>query len=305
MQPTSPDAVSGGLQDLPLLSGLSDIASSYDVVLSDIWGVVHNGREHFPRACEALRRFREGGGTVVLVTNAPRPFPPILQQLDALGAPRAAFDEIVTSGDVTLNYIAARGAAPLHHIGPERDLTFFDILEEATGVRPPLVDLDVADYVVCTGLYNDADTPDTYGEALAAMHARKLDMICANPDLVVHVGDHMLYCAGAIAQVYEDAGGRVLQAGKPFAPIYDRALELAAKRRGGAIDLRRVVAIGDALRTDVKGACDKGVDAVFVTTGIHRDELHPAGGALDVAAMNRLVAEAGVRPIAAIPTLVW
>ncbi|HEY8580329.1 MAG TPA: TIGR01459 family HAD-type hydrolase [Beijerinckiaceae bacterium] len=301
MQTSSANSASG----VPLLSGLSAIASSYDVVLSDIWGVVHNGREHFPRACDALRRFRAQGGVVVLVTNAPRPFPPILKQLDHLGAPRDAFDEIVTSGDVTLNYIAARGRAPLHHIGPERDLTFFDILEEQTGVRPPLVALEEADYVVCTGLFDDAHTPADYARALDVMHARRLDMICANPDLVVHVGDEMLYCAGAIAQAYEDAGGRVLQAGKPFAPIYDRALELAARRRGAPVDPARALAIGDALRTDVRGACDRGLDAVFVTSGIHRDELHPGDGPLDVAAMNALVAQAGVRPVGAIPALVW
>lgn len=305
MKLTSPSATA----HVPVLSGLSEIAPSYDVILSDIWGVVHNGLEHFPRACAALTRFRETGGTVVLITNAPRPFPPILKQLQALGAPRESFDEIVTSGDVTLSFIAARGNAPLHHIGPPRDLTFFDILEEQTGLRPPLVSLQEADYVVCTGLFDDAHTPEDYQAALDVMHDRKLDLISANPDLVVHVGEKMLYCAGAVAQRYEDAGGVVLQAGKPFAPIYDRALELAAQRRGRPVAIDRALAIGDALRTDVKGASDRGLDAVFVTSGIHRDELHPvvsgAHGSLDVTAMERLLDEAGVRPVAAMPALAW
>jgi HAD superfamily hydrolase (TIGR01459 family) len=289
---------------LPILSGLGEIADSYDVVLSDIWGVVHNGREAHPEACDALTRFRARGGTVILVTNAPRPFPPILEQLESLGAPRSAFDEVVTSGDVTLGFLVERGMAPLHHIGPPRDLTFFDIMEDQTGLRPPLTSLEEAQYVLCTGLFDDSHTPDNYARELALMHARKLDFICANPDLIVHVGETMLYCAGAIAQRFEDEGGRVLQAGKPFAPIYDRALMLAERRRGAPIDLKRVLAIGDALRTDVKGACDRGLDCVFVTKGIHRDEIHP-GGVLDIAAMNALVAGSGLAPIAAMPALVW
>lgn len=296
--------------DIPVLAGLGEIADRYDVVLSDIWGVVHNGREHFPEACAALRKFRERGGAVILVTNAPRPFPPILEQLQMLGAPRESFDDLVTSGDVTLRFITERGERPVHHIGPPRDLTFFDILEEQTGLRPPLVDLDKAEYVLCTGLFDDDHGPDHYEDDLSRMLERDLVLISANPDLVVHVGDTMLYCAGAIAHRYEEKGGRVLQAGKPFAPIYDRALELAATARGAPVDPARVVAIGDAIRTDVKGAADRGLDAVFVTSGIHRDEVHPAArpgapGPMDEAAMRRLAREAGVRPIGAMTSLIW
>lgn len=295
---------------VPVLSGLSQIASGYDVVLSDIWGVVHNGREHFPDACTALRRFREKGGVVVLVTNAPRPFPPVLEQLRMLGVPRDCFDEVVTSGDVTLNFVAAHGMKPVHHIGPPRDLTFFEIMQEQLGHRPPSVALDDADYVLCTGLFDDDHALECYDPTLETMRARGMELICANPDLVVHVGDHMLWCAGAIAERYSQMGGKVLQAGKPFAPIYDRALELAAAKLGAAAVESRVLAIGDAIRTDVKGACDHGLDAVFVTSGIHRDELHPqaqpgAPGAMDVAAMRRLVSEAGLRPIGAMPALAW
>ena len=307
---SSSPSTGAGAGAIPILAGLSEIAGRYDVALSDIWGVVHNGREHFPEACAALRKFREKGGTVVLVTNAPRPFPPILEQLKMLGAPRDCFDEVVTSGDVTLNFVAAHGMKPVHHIGPPRDLTFFEIMEQQIGHRPPSVELDAAEYVLCTGLFDDAHSPDHYMPALEKMRARDMELICANPDLVVHVGDQMLWCAGAIAERYEQMGGKVLQAGKPFAPIYDRALELAAARRGAPVDVSRVVAIGDAIRTDVKGAIDRGLDAVFVTSGIHRDELHPDGqpgapGGLDVPAMRRMLSEANVRPIAAMNTLVW
>jgi HAD superfamily hydrolase (TIGR01459 family) len=305
---SSPQTAAAGA--LPVLSGFSSIADRYEVVLSDIWGVVHNGREHFPEACAALKRFRDQGGVVVLVTNAPRPFPPILEQLAMLGAPRDCFDEVVTSGDVTLAFVAAHGMKPVHHIGPPRDLTFFDIMQEQIGHRPPSVPLADADYVLCTGLFDDDHPLEHYDPALKVMRERDMELICANPDLVVHVGDRMLWCAGAIAERYAQMGGKVLQAGKPFAPIYDRALELATARRGSPADLSRVVAIGDAIRTDVKGACDRGIDAVFVTSGIHRDEIHPQArpgspGPMDEAAMRKLVAEGGVRPVAAIPTLVW
>jgi HAD superfamily hydrolase (TIGR01459 family) len=289
----------------PVISGLSALAANYDVVLCDVWGVVHNGRQAFGRACEALMRFRAGGGRVVLITNAPRPNPPIRAQLDALRVPREAFDDMVTSGDVTLSFIADRKAAPVYHIGPERDLALFDILAQQTGVRPPLVSVDEADYVVVTGLFDDqTETPEDYDASLAVMHRRGLDMISANPDLVVHVGDKLIYCSGALAERYEQQGGRVFQAGKPFAPIYERAIGIAERLAGGSVDRRRVLAIGDAMRTDIQGACDFGVDALFVTSGIHRDELHP-DTELDEAALRQFVGLAAAKPAAAISELVW
>lgn len=291
---------------IPLLTHARELMTHYDVILCDIWGVVHNGRAHFPEACAALASFRARGGTVILVTNAPRPHQPIRAQLTALGVPDTTFDNIVTSGDVTLQYIAAHGAEPLYHIGPERDLTLFDILASQTGVRPPCVDLDAASYVVCTGLFfDDREIPDDYAAALQVMKKRGLDFICANPDLVVHVGDRLIYCAGALAQAYEDMGGRVLQAGKPHAPIYQRALELAQTARGSIkIDKRRVLAIGDAMRTDIRGACDFGVDALFITSGIHRDDVH-RGDQLDAEAFAQFIAAGDVTPTAAMTHLVW
>ena len=298
------------MSETPFLPGLSAIASSYEVVLCDIWGVVHNGRAHFAPACDALATFRRNGGVVVLVTNAPRPFPPILEQLKRLGVPDGTYDAVVTSGDVTLNFIEQRGNAPLHHIGPERDLSFFDILRDQTGLKPLLVSLDEADYVVCTGLFHDdRETPADYEPSFRKMLARRLDFISANPDLVVHVGSTELYCAGALAQRYEEMGGRVYQAGKPFAPIYERALELAAKQRGRSVDRKQVLAIGDALRTDIRGAVDQGFDALFVSHGIHRAELHPSPtkelGPFDHAAYKRAITAAGLTPRAVMQELRW
>jgi HAD superfamily hydrolase (TIGR01459 family) len=252
-----------------------------------------------------LQRFRAQGGAVVLLTNAPRPSPPILDQLAGLKVPRDVFDGMVTSGDVTLSFIAERAGEPIHHIGPERDLTLFEISEKQTGVKPRLTSLEEAAYVVITGLNDDrSETPDDYASRLAIMKARKLDMICANPDLVVHVGEELIYCAGAVAQAYEDVGGRVRQAGKPFPPIYERALSMAEAIRGGPTARSRILAIGDAMRTDVAGAVNFGVDALFVTKGIHREELH-RGDDIDLAAYRQFLADNPKHPMAAIPELVW
>jgi HAD superfamily hydrolase (TIGR01459 family) len=285
--------------------GLSEFDGRYDVVFCDVWGVVHNGQARYPAACEALQRFRAQGGTVILITNAPRPNPPILEQLAGLQVARDVFDDMVTSGDVTLAFIAQRKDQPIYHIGPERDFTLFQISEQQTGIKPRLVPLEDASYVVVTGLYDDrAETVEDYAERLAIMRDKKLDMISANPDLVVHVGDQLIYCAGALAQAYEERGGKVFQAGKPFAPIYERALAFAEKIRGQKVPRDRILAIGDAMRTDVAGAVDFGIDALFVTKGIHREELH-ANGELDLAAYRQFLSENPRHPLAAIPELVW
>lgn len=289
---------------MTIIKGLGDIADRYDAVFCDVWGVVHNGRHHFAAACDALARFRAAGGVVALVTNAPRPNPPVRAQLDSLGVPRSAFDDIVTSGDVTLARIADHGEAPVHHIGPKRDLSLFDILRERTGHRPPLVALEDAAYVVCTGPFDDDDTPGDYDPALATMRARELEMISANPDMVVHVGDKLLYCSGAIAARYEKLGGRVIQAGKPFAPIYEEALRLVRSRAGRQVDKARILAIGDGLHTDIGGAVGFGLDSLFVTSGIHRDAQGGPDG-LDPNGLARLFEEADVRPMAAIRDLTW
>jgi len=290
---------------MKIIAGLSEIAAEYEAILCDVWGVVHNGREYFSAACEALARFRSNGGVVVLITNAPRPNSPVRAQLEGLGVPRSTFDDIVTSGDVTLTRIAAHGATPLHHIGPPRDLSLFEILERQTGLKPPLVPLEEAGYVVCTGLFDDrAETPDDYDASLSSMKSRNLEMISANPDLVVHVGDTLLYCSGAIAERYASIGGKVVQAGKPFGPIYEEALRLVEGRAGHAVERHKILAIGDGMPTDVKGARDFGLDCLFVASGIHRDDLL-ADAVLDKRAAAQLFDTVGATPTAMIADLVW
>lgn len=289
----------------PLIDGLRRLSGRYDVALCDVWGVIHDGRRSFPAACDALTRFREGGGSVVLITNAPRPNSPIRAQLDHLNVPRSAYDAVVTSGDVTIGLIRARGAAPVHHIGPERDLSLFDSLAELGGPAPTRTSLEEASYVLCTGLFDDTrETPASYEETFAVMRARKLAMICANPDLVIHRGQDLIYCAGALAERYEQLGGETIYAGKPHAPIYHEALARAGALRSAASDKTRVVAIGDAMRTDIAGALGQGLDTLFVASGIHRDEIG-GGRMIDDAAFEQFAAQHGMRPTAIIDHLVW
>jgi len=289
-----------------ILSGLSDIAADYDVILCDVWGVLHDGRRAFPQPAEALTRFRAAGGTVVLITNAPRPNGPIRAQLDRLGVPRGAYDDIVTSGDSTVALIAARGEGPFYHIGPARDRALMEEVGAKTGRTPALGDLDGAAHVICSGLFDDAaETPDHYDATYAAMRDRGLEMICANPDVVVHVGDKLIFCAGALAERYEALGGTVHYAGKPHAPIYDLAIATAAKIRGSVVDAGRVLAIGDGMRTDIMGANRQGIDSLFVSGGIHRDETSAGDGRLDHAALAAFLAKADAVPTAVLADLAW
>ena len=242
------------------IGGLSEISDRYDAILCDIWGVLHNGVASFAPASDALVSFRRRGGAVVLISNAPRPSPPIARQVLKLGVSPDAFDAIVTSGDVTIGLMEQQAGDRVLHIGPERDLSLFDAVAEATGARPKLVSLEDAQYALCTGLRNDeTETLDDYEPELRAMAVRGMAMICANPDIVIHRGDTLIYCAGALARRYEELGGSVVYAGKPYAPIYDRALALAEQIRGAPIEKRRVLAIGDGMRTDIAGRGASGV----------------------------------------------
>jgi HAD superfamily hydrolase (TIGR01459 family) len=207
----------------PLIDHFGPLAPGYDVLLCDVWGVVHNGVAAFPEACDALAAFRGAGGTVILITNAPRASPAVQGILDRLGVPHGAYDAIMSSGDVTRGIVASRPHERVFHLGPERDHSIF------AGLDVSFAPADAADYVVCSGLFDDArETPDDYGALLAAMRARSLFMVCANPDIVVERGDELVYCAGAIADAYAALGGEVLYCGKPHAPIYQAALAKAA-----------------------------------------------------------------------------
>jgi HAD superfamily hydrolase (TIGR01459 family) len=283
----------------PMTSHFAALAGGYDVVLSDVWGVVHNGIAATAEACDALTRFRAGGGTVVLITNAPRPGANVRQILDRLAVPHSAYDAIVSSGDVARALIVARTGERVFHVGPERDLPMFE------GLDAPITELEHADYAVCSGLFDDTvETPQDYEPLVERMRARTLPMICANPDVVVERGDKLVYCAGAIADLYAAAGGEVVYAGKPYRPIYEQALSVAEAARGAPVAHHRLLAIGDSVRTDLKGAAALGIDSLFVTAGIHAEELG-ARHDPDTLALSNIFAAAGVVPKAVMSRLTW
>jgi HAD superfamily hydrolase (TIGR01459 family) len=282
----------------PFTAHFSTLAPDYDVVLCDVWGVVHNGVTAFAEAGAALSRFRAQGGSVILITNAPRPADVVVTLLDRLAFPREAYDAVVTSGDVTRTIIAARAGQSAFHIGPPRDVPIFE------GLDTKLAPLECADYVVCSGLYDDTvETPQDYEKLIAQLRARGLTMLCANPDVVVERGDQLVYCAGAIADLYAAAGGEVIFAGKPYRPIYEQALAAARALRGRAGGEERLLAIGDSVRTDLAGAAAFGIDCLFVTGGIHAEEL--GRDAPDAAALAEMFVAKGCVPKAVTPRLVW
>ncbi len=282
-----------------IIERFAPLARDYDVLLCDVWGVVHNGLAAFPQACDALKRFRAGGGTVILITNAPRPGAAVQRMLDRLKVPRDCYDAIMSSGDVTRGIVESRPGERVFHLGPQRDQSIF------TGLDVTFAPAETADYSVCTGLFDDTrETPEDYQELLAAMRRRSLFMVCANPDIVVERGDELVYCAGALADAYVALGGEALYCGKPYAPIYTAALGKAGILRGGDPPLKRVLAIGDSVRTDVKGAASFGLDCLFVVSGIHAEDF---GGrdAPDLSGLEAMLAGAGVSPRAVTRRLAW
>jgi HAD superfamily hydrolase (TIGR01459 family) len=280
------------------LAGLEELAGNYDGILCDVWGVLHNGVAAWPDAVEALTRFREKGGSVIMITNAPRPNGPVLEQLARLGVGDGVFDLVVTSGDVTRELIGEM--SPLvYHIGPERDLRLFE------GLDVQLVPYEDAGTVVCTGLRDDhSETPQDYAPLLAELRRRDLPFICANPDIVVEYGDRLLWCAGALARDYREMGGETHIVGKPHRPIYLECLRRLDAVADRSIGPERVLAIGDGVATDIAGANRLELDALYVSAGIHASEYgEPTSPDTDL--VQRFLAENNARAVAWMPRLKW
>lgn len=270
------------------IQSFRDIADQYDVVLCDVWGVLHNGVEAFADASVALAQARAAGLTVVLITNSPRPFPGVKVQIRGLGVRDEAYDRIVTSGDVTRALISS-GPDSVYFIGAEKDLPLLD------GLGVEAVSAESAGIVVLAGLRNDEhETPEDYRAELEKLAARHLPLICANPDLVVERGHRLIPCAGAVAKIYGELGGSTLIAGKPHRPIYEKTLEEAREVRG-SFDLSRVIAIGDGMPTDVRGAEAFGLDVLYVSGGIHAQE-YVRDGRTDEGALDDFLAREKVAP---------
>jgi HAD superfamily hydrolase (TIGR01459 family) len=284
------------MTSLRFVEHLRDLIDGVDVILSDIWGVVHNGVESFPEACEALHRFRSEGRTVILITNAPRPADSVQRQLRKLGVADDTYDAIVSSGDLTRHFVEERAGQSMFWLGPERDNSIY------RGLDPVFAPLQQADYIVCTGPFDDeVETAEDYRAMMSEARNRNLTLVCANPDIVVERGDRLVICAGAIAELYREMGGEVIFYGKPHRPIYERAMQLAMERRGVATPLKRVLAIGDSVRTDLTGAQAFGIDCLFVMRGIHAGEFEGLD-ALDPAAVKELF---GHPPLALTRELRW
>ena len=265
------------------ISGLSEIALPFRAILSDVWGVVHNGLGPFHDAVEALTNYRQSGGIVLLISNAPRPDWSVEEQLDAIGVDRACYDGLITSGDVARAKLSERPGTRLYHLGPDRDLLIYQ------GLNVELCDLDSAEIVSCIGLVDDeSETAGDYDPLLAEMARRHLGMICANPDLVVERGDRLLPCAGALAARYQTLGGEVTIIGKPHPPIYEQALAAIGELAGEQISADQVLAVGDGAGTDITGANRAGITALFIASGIHAGE-YEVGVAGEFDAVARLL----------------
>lgn len=283
----------------PVITQARGLLAGCDAVICDVWGVIHDGQTAYAGAGNALARFRAAGGTVLLLSNAPMPSSWVAMVLDEKRVRRDSWDAIVSSGDIALAHIAERGYTRVFHIGTERDLPLFETM---TAAAAPFED---AQAIVCTGLEDDRnETAETYRPLLERALASRMPFVCANPDLIVDVGGDLLPCAGVVAELYERMGGDVYWAGKPHAPAYRLALTKLAQLRGGTPDPTRILAIGDAVRTDIAGAGAAGLPSLFIAQGIHRDDVL-RNGAIDPAALARLMSGSPVAPVAAMVGIEW
>jgi HAD superfamily hydrolase (TIGR01459 family) len=283
---------------LQALTGLSQVADQYDVLLCDVWGVIHNGAWRFPDACAALQRFQAERGPVILISNSPRPSAAVEPQLDELKVPRDCWTTFITSGDATRALLAERAPGPAWRIGPDRD----HVLYEGLGLE--FAGPADAAFVACSGPVNDDwETPDDYRADLTVAADRGLTMICANPDRVVHRGERLIYCGGALADLFGVLGGEVIMAGKPYRAIYDLCLAEAERLLGKPAP--RALCIGDGVPTDVKGAAAHHLDCLFISGGIHGRETLDADGVMDPAKVGDLLRAADLHAAYAMAALTW
>ena len=283
------------MSDPTHLQSISALAPATDVWFVDIWGVMHNGVAPFASAVDACVTYRRSGGRVILISNSPRLRDGVKRQLDGIGVTGEAYDDIVTSGDVSRQLIAAWSGKPVFHIGPERDKPTFE------GLGLTLVPVSAAHGIVCTGLFNDErETPASYRAVLERLALRHVPMICANPDKTVLRAGRTIPCAGAVAEAYESLGGLVRYAGKPYGPIYDAAFALSSGLLGRTADKTRALAIGDGVATDIEGAVRAGLRSVFIAGG-----LHVRAGEDVVGASAALFSNVSFKPDAVMRQLAW
>lgn len=258
-----------------IIEHFSEISANYDAVYCDLWGCLHNGQRPFEEAVRALELFRDSGGLVLLLTNSPRPKASVEIQLDGIGVARDLYHEVATSGDSARAALASGSYGKnVFHIGPERDLPFFAPDPDIPGLENiTRVPLDQAEAIVCTGLFDDqTETPADYAAIFLEAKNNGLELLCANPDIVVDHGDKRIYCAGALAAAYTERGGVSHYFGKPHAPIYDLARTRLTAVAGRDIEQSRILCIGDGILTDVLGAINENMDVLFISGGLAAEE---------------------------------
>ena len=287
---------------VPLQRGLAALQGRYDAAILDSWGVLHDGMRSYAGVLDCLANMRAAGWRTIVLSNAPRRGESVAAQVERFGVPANSYDEIVTSGDLARTALRrrsdswhARLGRSFFHLGPDRDHGLLDGLGYA---QVPM--LSACDFVLNTGLFDDeTETEDDYADLFAGARARRLPMLCANPDVEVNRGGARIPCAGALAQAYARIGGDVAYHGKPGRAAFEACLA-----RLPGVGRHRVLAIGDSLATDIEGAAGAGIDAAFVTSGIHALELG-GGGRAQTAAMEAEFRARGVAPVAVLPSLVW
>lgn len=271
-------------------------AGRYDAWLCDIWGVLHNGAVAYQSAVDACAAFRRQGGRVILISNAARPAPAVATQLAAMGITDASYDAIQTSGDLTRALLQRMEPRPLFLIGPiERHRSLIE------GLANPLVGEDEAQMILCSALFerDENEQPEDYRPLLQRLAERNLRMLCANPDLAAQSGDKVVPCAGALAAIYRQLGGSVIYAGKPHPEVYAEVRTRLAAMTGHTIPDNRILAIGDGVETDIRGAANAGIDALYIASPVHLHE------PFSQEAVTRLLHAHGVPAVAAMPALAW
>jgi HAD superfamily hydrolase (TIGR01459 family) len=256
-----------------IIDTFAEISGKYDAALVDLWGCLHNGVKPFATAVSALEAFRNNGGTVLLLTNSPRPSPSGFAQLDGIGVSRDLYQGCVSSGDAARLALASGAyGQKIFALGPERDLTFYE------GIDVAHVPLEQATGIVCTGLFDDnVETPDDYRAMFLQAKNNGLKMLCANPDVMVDRGDKRIYCAGALAQAYVEMDGEAHYYGKPHPPIYDLAYQKLIEITGREVLPKKIIAIGDGINTDIRGAIGEDIDSLFITGGLAATETATQG----------------------------
>jgi len=241
------------------ISGLKSIADQYDLFFIDLWGVIHNGIELYEQSIDVLEKLSERKKEFVLLTNAPRPNNNVANFLNKMGLEEKFFLKVYTSGEAALDYLTSNFKnKTFFHIGPERDFGLFNNFK-----KNKIQEINKADYLICTGLFDEHDEELSYYKTLLKKEVGKI-MICTNPDLIVDRGEKREFCAGSVAKVFEELGGKVEYFGKPYPKVYNLATKIKNKK---------VFCIGDNLNTDIKGANNQNFDSLFITNGIHREEI--------------------------------